>query len=359
MTTEELVIQLLQIAIGKRQQLSEKASSKKWSSIYQLANEQAVVGICVAGMDKLPKEQMPPKMLLLEWIGLSEQIRQQNLHMDKLTGRVWMQLKNAGLDAAILKGQGLVQEYGKLASLRQSGDIDVWILGGYQTVCDYVQRTIPTDDLTYHHFHYPYYEDIQVELHYRPTILRNLIRDRKLAKWYNGFTAEKFIYLKDKQFAVPPPDFNRIFILAHIYRHFLFEGIGMRQILDYYFVLQNSEKPDNEEQMLKALGLTTFAGAVMWVLNSLFGLEENKMLAKSNEKEGRFLLQEIFVTGNFGHSDRRYNYKRFRVLRRLIGRGTHLLIHYPSEILWTPIWLVFHKWWKWNKKRHITMLASV
>ena len=189
MNTEELFIQLLQIAIGMRQKLSEKPSPKKWLSIYELANEQAVAGICIAGVDKLPKEQMPPQMMLLEWIGQSEQIRQQNSYLDKLTVRIWKQLIDDGLDAAILKGQGIAQEYGALASLRQSGDIDVWILGGYQTVCDYVQRTIPTDDLTYHHFHYPYYEDIQVELHHRPTILRNLIRDRKLAKWYNSIAA--------------------------------------------------------------------------------------------------------------------------------------------------------------------------
>ncbi len=358
MNTEELFIQLLQIAIGRRQQLSEKPSSKKWLSIYELANEQAVAGICIAGVDKLPKEQMPPQIMLLEWIGQSEQIRQQNSYLDKLTVRIWKQLNEDGLNAAILKGQGLAQEYGELASLRQSGDIDVWILGGYQTVCDYVQETIPTDDFTYHHFHYTYYEDIQVELHHRPTILRNLIRDRKLAEWYNGFTAEQLLYLEDKKFAVPPPAFNRIFILAHMFRHFLFEGIGMRQIIDYYFVLQNSEKSVNEEKVLKTLGLTTFASAVMWLLNSLFGLEEEKMITLPNENEGHFLLKEIFLTGNFGHSDDRYNYKHFRLLRRLIGRGSHLLIHYPSEIVWTPIWLVFHKWWKWDKKRHITMLES-
>ena len=358
MNTEELFIQLLQIAIGRRQQLSEKPSPQKWLSIYDLANEQAVAGLCIAGVDKLPKEQMPPQMMLLEWIGQSEQIRQQNSYLDKLTVRIWKQLNEDGLNAAILKGQGLAQEYGELASLRQSGDIDVWILGGYQTVCDYVQRTIPTDDLTYHHFHYPYYEDIQVELHQRPTILRNLIRDKKLAKWYNSFTADQFMFIENKQFAVPPPAFNRIFILAHMYRHFLFEGIGMRQILDYYFVLHNSEKPDNEEKLLKALGLTTFAGAVSWVLNTQLGLEDERLIWQPNKQEGHFLLKEIFKTGNFGHADGRYDYKHFRLFRRLIGRGAHLLIHYPSEILWTPVWLVFHKWWKWNKKRHITMLKS-
>jgi hypothetical protein len=359
MSAEELFIELLQIAIGRRQQLSEKPSSKKWLSIYGLANEQAVAGVCIAGVDKLPKEQMPPEMMLLEWIGQSEQIRQQNSYLDKLTAQIWKRLSVDGLDVVILKGQGLAQEYEDLASMRQSGDIDVWILGGFQTVCDYVQKTIPTDDLTYHHFHYPYYEDIQVELHHRPTILRNLIRDRKFAKWYNGFKSDQFLYLEDKQFAVPSPAFNRIFVLAHMYRHFLFEGIGMRQILDYYFVLQNSEKPDNEVKMLVELGLTTFAGAVSWILNTQLGLEKNKLIWLPNKQEGHFLLNEIFKTGNLGHADGRYNYKHLRVFRRLIGRGAHLLIHYPSEILWTPIWLVFHKFWKRARIRELKKVGNI
>lgn len=143
-----------------------------------------------------------------------------------------------------------------------------------------------------------------------------------------------------------------------MYRHFLFEGIGMRQILDYYFVLQNSEKSDNEEKVLKELGLTTFAGAVSWVLNTQLFLENEKLILQPNNQEGHFLLNEIFKTGNYGHADGRYNYKHFRVIRRLIGRGAHLLVHYPSEIIWTPIWLIFHKWWKWNKRRHITMMKT-
>lgn len=91
-----------------------------------------------------------------------------------------------------------------------------WLKGGYQTVCDYVQKTIPTDDLAYHRFHYHYFEDTEVELHHRPTLMRNLIDDRKLARWYESFGTESFAYLENKGFAVPSAAFNRIFILTHI-----------------------------------------------------------------------------------------------------------------------------------------------
>ena len=172
---------------------------------------------------------------------------------------------------------------------------------------------------------------------------------------------------------MPPPEFNRIFILTHIYRHFLFEGIGLRQVMDYYFVLKNMNSERSSEglnslsslnslsrgnenlgdvmETLKSLRLTRFAEAMMWILHTQFGLEEKYLICGMNEKEGRFVLNEIFETGNFGQADKRF--KGMSKFRRMTKHGIHLLLHYPSEVIWTPIWLVYHKVWKWRKKRKI------
>lgn len=346
-----LFFELIQVVLGHREKLSRIPIAKEWESLLDEATRQAVAGICIAGVDKLPKEQMPPQMLLLEWIGLSEQIRQQNAHVDKQTAKIWRQLKDDGLDAAVLKGQGIAYEYGKLAEFRQSGDIDIWVIGGYQKVCDYVQRTHRTEDVAYHRFHYDYFEDTEVELHHRPTLMRNLLDDRILSRWYDSYGADSFVYLEDKGFAVPPVEFNRIFILTHIYRHFLFQGIGLRQIIDYYFVLKSEVRSQKDDVMgtIRSLRLTRFAEAMMWILHYVLGLDEQHLICGMNEKEGRFVLDEIMQTGNFGYSDNRYQYRRFFKLRRLVAHGAHLLLHYPSEVIWTPIWLVYHMVWKWNK----------
>ena len=142
-----MIIQLIQVAIGYRKQLSLVLSEKEWWQLYEQSKLQAVAGVCLAGVGKLPKEQWPPKDLLKKWMGLSEVIKLQNTIKDDQTATMWRQLKEAGLDGAVLKGQGIACGYGELAPLRQSGDIDIWVLGGYQKVCDYVQRTHPTDSI--------------------------------------------------------------------------------------------------------------------------------------------------------------------------------------------------------------------
>lgn len=355
--TTNVLYELIQIALGNRNQLSRIPTAKEWYAIFVEASQQAVVGITFVGIEKLPKEQMPLEMLLFQWIGTAEQIKQQNAHVDRMTAQIWRQLNDDGLDAAILKGQGIAKLYNNhnhnFGEYRQSGDIDVWVKGGYQTVCGYVQRTHPTRDLAYHRFHYDYFDDMEVELHHRPTLMRNLQDDRKLARWYNSFDADSFVYLEDKGFAVPPVEFNRIFILTHIYRHFLFEGIGLRQVIDYYFVLKANGGKDKEEvaKILKELRLTRFAEAVMWILHTQLGLEEQYLICGINEKEGRFVLSEIEQTGNFGRADSRF--KKMSKVRRMTKHGIHLLLHYPSEVIWTPIWLFYHKVWKWNKVREI------
>ena len=361
-----LFFELIQVALDYREKLSRIPTAKEWVELLDEASRQALAGICFAGIDYLTVHDARfmvnmPLELKLKWIGLSEQIRQQNAHLDKQTTKIWKQLKEDGLEAAILKGQGIAAMYDvrskrddvNLGALRQSGDIDIWVKGGYQTVCDYVQRTHPTKDVAYHRFHYDYFEDTEVELHHRPTLMRNLLDDRKLARWYNSFDANSFIYLEDKGFAVPPVEFNRIFILTHIYRHFLFEGIGLRQIIDYYFVLKADVRSKKEElkETLRSLRLTRFAEAIMWILHTQLGLEKQYLICGMNEKEGCFVLSEIMQTGNFGQTDKRFG--GMSKLRRMTKHGIHLLLHYPSEVIWTPIWLVYHKVWKWNKVRKI------
>ena len=348
------LLDLIRVALDHRKDLDRKLSKQEWVEIKEKAAQQAVSGITFCGMKKLPDNQWPDMDLKLEWIGESEQIKAQNRHVDQQTAEIWKRLTGDGLEAAILKGQGIATLYGdEMGQMRQPGDIDIWVKGGYRAVCDYIQRTIPNDDLAYHRFHYNFFRDTEVELHHRPTQMRNLLDDRKLAKWYNSFGADSFVYLEDKGFAVPPVEFNRIFILTHIYRHFLFEGIGLRQVIDYYFVLKANGGKDKEEiaKILKELRMTRFAEAIMWILHKNLGLEEEYLICGMNEKEGRFVLGEMEQTGNFGQADQRF--KGMSKICRMTKHGIHLLLHYPSEVIWTPTWLLYHKVWKWVKKREI------
>ena len=363
---EEYFFKLIRISIGVNESFTQIPSFEEWQDVYEIARKQSLLGVCFYAISKLPEEQRPNSQLYFQWLSMAVQIQEANEHLDKQTSEIWQILKDYGLDSVILKGQGIAVLYdealkteeGKdvsLSALRQCGDIDIWVKGGYQKVCNFVQNTHPTDDLAYHRFHYDAFEDTEVELHHRPTLMRNLLDDRKLARWYNSFETDSFIFLEDKGFAVPSYEFNVIFILTHIYRHFLFEGVGLRQVMDYYFVLKSDVRCKKVEvtKTLQSLKLDKFARAVMWVMKTQFGLEDKYLISEPDEKEGSFLLNEILLSGNFGQTDQRYRYRKLFKLQRFLSRGSHLLIHYPSEILWSPIWFVYHWFWKRSKKYKI------
>ena len=154
---------------------------------------------------------------------------------------------------------------------------------------------------------------------------------------------------------VPSLDFNRYYILLHCYNHIFSEGLGLRQIMDLYFVFaQNcfdkAKDADFRKFFLDSVGLRRFASSMMWILGYVFGLEEEKMLCEPNEKEGRFILSEVMQNGNMGHYDTRIKRvsknARVQSVAATIQHTWHLATHYPSEFFWTPVWIAWHFCWK-------------
>jgi hypothetical protein len=144
-----------------------------------------------------------------------------------------------------------------------------------------------------------------------------------------------------------------VYILVHIYRHLFEEAIGLRQLLDYYFVLQQGfTEVEHEETLrtLRSLGMMRFTRAVMWVLQEVFGMPDRYLLTSPDAKEGRFLLDEIMLAGNFGKHDERMQRAAgegtFRWGLRKVLRNFRFVRSYPSEVLWSPIFKVWHLFWR-------------
>lgn len=138
--------------------------------------------------------------------------------------------------------------------------------------------------------------------------------------------------------SVPSLEFNLIFMLHHVYRHLFAEGIGLRQIIDYYYLLmQERTNPTDIGKTLKELGLLKFARAFMWIMKEVCALPEERMLVSPDAVEGQFVLGEILQSGNFGHTDVRFGINantRWGRMQRKVRRNFHLMSRYPSEALW-------------------------
>ena len=657
-----LFFELLQIAIGNRKMLSHTPTAEEWRELYTLAKKQTMVGIAFCGVEKLPKEQRPPKQLLMQWYMVTERIKAMNTDLDRKALAVANKFFEEGFPGVVLKGQGIAQLYkverstvnsqqstdgphpsklstkdslvpinrqseqptlshrvgsrergdsghpgcsqishteiteytefsgnadtishdmdlnsqnARIASLacghpdgtvdrrpltvdtcldskqverssisnyRTPGDIDIWLHGERDEILEYVRRHIPDCKPVYHHVDFPVLDDVSIEVHFTPTWMNSPMRNRCLQRFfksmvnsqqstdglfnqrdkhtnldalthtqacaghpgednlrlyendnenddgphpsplqergdsghlgcsqishteftenteiscnaenicqreldtnsqnariaslacghpdegfdltqkaqkaqnlhdaspvpsgviacsdhelhglheYSGASETKIIShgcsridtdsriaslacghpdgtvdrrqltvdtcLDSKQATLPTPNnaFNRIYILVHIYRHLFAEGIGLKQLLDYYFVLQQGfTEVEREETLrtLRSLGMMRFTRAVMWVLQEVYGLPDRYLLTSPDEEEGRFLLSEIMLAGNFGQHDERLQRAEgegtFRWGLRKVMRNFRFVRSYPSEVLWSPLFKVWHLFWR-------------
>ena len=207
--------------------------------------------------------------------------------------------------------------------LRMPGDIDVWLHPAKISECSLslVRKSVlelagdkgKLEGVTYCHVHYPLLKDTEVELHFTPSWMNGFADNKRLQKFFMEQVPVQFsneIELPDisENINSPTIEFNRFYILLHIYRHLFGEGIGLRQLMDYYHVLHHQASEDSIKRtldILQQMGMTRFASAVMFVMQKVFGLKDNYLILPPDIKEGRFLLSEIMRSGNFGKFDKR------------------------------------------------------
>lgn len=344
-----LFFELIRVAIGTQDTLSRPPSAKEWHSLYDMAKKQSLVGICFSALQMLtkisgPQTQNLDEMLYLRWMGMAAKIQQRNEVMNRQCVELQKRLSADGFRSCILKGQGNATIYPQhLKGLRQSGDIDVWIDAPRERILEYVSSICPTDNAGELHVGLHIFPDTEVEVHFTPSIASGRKTNQRLQEWFeeqkSTCFSNKIIFADGLEIVIPTRDFNLVYLMHHIFRHYMYEGVGLRQMLDYYFVLQSANENQNENLLktLSSLGLKTFAEAVMYVMREVFAMDEHYMICPIDETRGRRLLEVIMEGGNFGHSTEKYKItgwdKPLSRLSRYVRRNLFMLWDYPEKVI--------------------------
>ena len=372
----KLIFEFLRYCLGNEVDMSGVVAGMNWQRLYGFASKQALLGLCFDGIERLGKEY-PEELkrnpidrnLLMSWMGAAQQIRRQNVKVNVVAGKLYSMLREDGLRCCILKGQGNALMYPNPYS-RNPGDIDVWVNASREQITEYAKKHFELeDDMRFHHLETTM-DGVPVELHFFPGIMNNPVYNARLQKWFKrnaDLQCSNVVSLPDDagEIAVPTAAFNVVYQLTHLYHHFFDEGIGMRQIVDYYFVVISDELlvisdkllviRDTLQRELKYLGLWKFAGAVMYVLHEVLGLSEEKMIAPMDEKRGKLLLAEILNGGNFGRHFTKYGHFTQQGMAKKyflkIWRNMHFVRYYPAEALSEPIFRTWHFFWRIHNKR--------
>ena len=344
MQNSEMFFKLLRAAM-QGQTLTDTLTDETWNAVYVEAQRQSVLGLLygVAGKMSLPFD------LACQWASEAETIRGLNQLFDSEAKRLTQLFAEAGHKSVILKGQANALLY-PVPNSRQPGDIDIWVEGGRASVVAMLTRMGMMDGVaptaaegkataSYHHVHLPANEKgVTVEVHFRPASGNyNPVTNRRLQRWLEREILSA--QTTERGFCVPSVRFALVMQLAHIQRHFFSEGVGLRQLCDYYWLLQHSTAADREEvaALVGRFGLAHTAKALMWVLGKVFHLAPQLMFCKQDSTRGRWLLHEVMEGGNFGVYAPWQQHEFWRWVFEKRWRRTQLLKFDFGEMLWLDI----------------------
>ena len=426
---QRIFFEFLRFCIGTVQEVPSSLKGADWRALYAMARKQCLVGVLFDGIKRLPADVGMDKGLLFQWMAQNQTLRKANARLDKAAVEVAEWFGRKGFRTCVLKGQGNALLYPS-GMERTPGDIDIWVEGGDKRVISFVRSISPHEKACYHHIEFPSYKGVEVEVHYRPSFLLCFWHNRKLQKYYERVKEEQFshrVMLGAKgEIAIPTAEFNLIFQLTHIFSHLMNEGIGLRQLLDYFFLLKNTDFggntdgdgfllntdftdntdkfsgntdgdgfllntdftddtdriggnadgdvfwvntdcTDNTDRIggnadgvdrrllqdeLRRLGLWKFAGAIMYIMKEVFGLEDNRLIVPPDVKRGRLVLNEVLEAGNFGKHDARNRFGRSQFGHNLqrVYRDIRLVRYFPAEALSEPIFRIWHFFWRCYQK---------
>lgn len=323
-----------------------------WTELKNFANQHAIVGICWQGLQRLDplSPNKPTDDDVMAWMALVSKIQKRNRFMDERTEFVARTFLGEGFPNTILKGQGNGRYY-PTPSLRTSGDVDIWLHASRKDITRYVQQLCPKERPIYLHIAFTKVKDVEVEVHYMPSYLNNPVCNRRLQRWFAQASSPQ-------EGLFPNTTFNLVYQLCHIMHHIFDEGIGLRQLIDYYYLLKASRQevaqPLADETLratLQSFNMLGFARGILWVEHTVLGLPEEYLFAEPDERRGRVILHDVLRGGSFGrfnddyeHASRRRIYPKRALVK--LRHSLSLVRYFPSEALCEPLFRIWHFGWR-------------
>ena len=325
--THQTFFSLLRAGLWEQDVILTSGSVKDLLPVYQLAEEQSVVGLMAAGLEHM-KGEKPSQEELLSFVGIALQLEQRNLSMNHFIELIIDKLRIFQVYTLLVKGQGIAQCYER-PLWRSSGDIDLFLNDtNYKKAKEILlskSSSVEPEDIYEKHLGLTIY-GWSVELHgslrsgvsHRldkqiDEVQKDVFFGGDVRSWWNGNT----------QVFLPGINSDVFFVFTHILKHFFKEGVGLRQICDWCRLLWCGRKNINInllEMRLRKAGVITEWKAFAAVAVDYLGMpiEAMPLYSSANKwsHKANRILKLIFDTGSFGHNRDNSNRKKYSFFYR-------------------------------------------
>ena len=325
---QEHLFLLLKSALWQDENIEQSVCNVDWNNLYQLANEQCLIGIVADSFRLLSKKQCDGEERL-RWLAYVVRLEKKNQEMNLLVGKLFEKFCKMNLSPVLLKGQAFAANY-PYPLHRQCGDIDLYFKNrkdcetavAWAAKVDKSAALSPENKRERKHFSFSIGSN-EVELHYFMCLFENSWLHQRLQQIIDEeFASSKpfFVEIEGEQIETVPPTLSALHQIIHISRHLLEAGIGLRQICDLAMFLDKHHDVIDKERLngyLEELQLMTIARSLGYIMVKYLGLKEEKVPFKVDAQFSDFILQEIFEGGNFGKKKVEYREKSKGMRRKL------------------------------------------
>ncbi len=347
---DQSYFEFVKYAIGNQAEVPVSSHGIDWSDFLAFCERQCIQGLAFQGIERSGIKISQD--VLFEWIGSAEQIKAMNRLIDKRSRQMSLFWKKLGHRSCILKGQANARMY-PYPELRSPGDIDIWVEGNDVDITKAVLDEVPDAHYSFHHVKMPVFDDVSVEVHYRPAYMSSWRKDKKLQNLTKSIADSQFENTNgagDEELTCLTDDFNALFLIIHMFGHCFSSHNNLKQLIDYYYLLKRGLSVEQKEwvkRQFEILGVEKYAAGIMWIEQEILGLEENFLIVEPNKNIGELLLGYVV---NYGARPKR---NRLSLLFHRITDNLPLLRYFPSTVLIGPIYLIWHQWWKLKMKHKL------
>lgn len=354
---ERILLALLQAGLWEKADLNMTAgllpcSEEDWQEVYRLAQQQTVSGIIYQGLLRLPDPLLPPRSLLLRWTVLIDRIEQRNRQMNSLLADLFRLFRNKGWEAVVQKGQGTALLYGQ-PLWRECGDIDLCFpnFADGEKAADFLLKASPQKpekeadgSLTY------LLRGIRIEHHRTLLDFQNPFLQPHLNRFIRKYgLTEAVLPEGEGAFTIPAPMTHVLLLNAHILKHVLGWGIGLRQLCDLalaYDRFSGQLEADDLYGLYRKAGLRTWNDLLHAFLTECIGLPADRLPYPSAAKVSPLpLLEKVMQTGNFGlqrqgRTTAKAWTRKWHTLKAFCQNASFTLNYAPQEGCWTTLRLL-------------------
>lgn len=309
--------------------------SVDWENVYQLAEEQAVIGVVLAGIEH--SNVKPPQELLLQWIGKVQILEQQNKAMNQFIAELIEKMRKADIYTLLVKGQGIAQCYDR-PLWRSCGDIDMFLSdGNYLKAKEFllpIASKIDPEGVAMKHLGMTINDwvvELHGSLHCRLSSRINRVLDEIQNDTFYGGNVRSWndngtqVFLLGKESDV-------VYVFVHLLSHFYQGGVGLRQVCDWCRLMWTYKDSLNYgllEQRIKRAGLMSEWKAFYNLASRYLGMPDfgSRLMVHDSrfDKKADRIMEFILKSGNMGHNRDMSHFSKYPYLiRKCVSMGRRI-----------------------------------